>query len=103
MTQICFDSHSIGTPATDDHRADVRGPGAGYVFPSMMARKFIGKTAGKVVRLSDIYRIPKPIGALFAEDVDSANEVKDSADGVVLEFVSSATFASPDKAGEGLD
>jgi len=61
MTEVSFDSNAFGIPASDDHRADVCGPGAGYAIPLMMGRKFFGQTAAKVVRLADIYRIPSLI------------------------------------------
>jgi hypothetical protein len=84
-------------PATDDHRGDVRGPGAADVIELMMRRKFIGKTAGKIVRLTDVYRVPPAVAGLPAEDVDAAYGVKPRADGVVLKFVSPTAFATPDK------
>jgi hypothetical protein len=103
MTEIGFDSDSFGVPASDDHCADVCGPGAGYAVPSMMRRKFLGQTATKIVRLADIYRIPATIRPFLAEDVDAANLVERHTDCVVLEFVSRPARASPNDAREGID
>jgi hypothetical protein len=96
MTKVSFDSDSLGFPASDGHCADVRGPSAGYVIPLMMGKKFIGETAKKIVRLSDIYRIPK-CRPLQAKDVDAGDRVEfHSAEGKVLEFVPRAALADPD-------
>jgi hypothetical protein len=103
MTQISLDSQSFGVSASDDQRADVCGPGAGYVWPTMMRRKLIVQAALKVVRLSDVYRIPKTVSGTAAEDVDTGDRVKGHADCVVLKFVSRSAKPSPDEDGEGLD
>lgn len=95
MSQISFDGHACGIPATDNHCADVSGPGAANCVPPMVRRKFIGQTAQKVVRLADIYRIPKTIGALTAKDVDAADSIEDGTNRVVLEFVRRTAKALP--------
>jgi hypothetical protein len=45
MAQIGLDFESPlgGVRPGNDHCADVTGPGAGYVLPSVMARKFVGE------------------------------------------------------------
>ena len=103
MTQVCFDPHALGVPASDDHCADVRGPGAGNGIPTMMRSKFIGQTAAKVVCLSDIYRVPKPISALTTENINAADRVKSHSDSMVLKLVPSSASARPDKRRERLD
>jgi hypothetical protein len=75
MTEVGFDSNSFGVAASDDHCADMRGPSAGYVIPSIMRKKFIGDTTPKVVRLSNIYRVPQPIFSLSAEEHSSSEAV----------------------------
>jgi hypothetical protein len=104
MAQISLDSHPFGIPACDDHCADVRGSGAGYVTQPMVARKFIGETAAKVVRLSNIYRIPKPILPLMAEDVDAANGIEcDDSEFEVLKFVGRPASPPSSKPRKGVD
>jgi hypothetical protein len=103
MTQISLDSQSFGVPASDDHCADVRGPGAGYVWPTMMGRKLIVQAALKVVRLSDVYRIPKSVCGAAAENVDASNRVERHSDCVVLKFVLGSAKSSPKESWEGLD
>ncbi len=103
MTKISLDSQTLGVPASDDHRADVCGPGAGYAFPPMVRRKFVGQATMKVVRLADIYRIPETIGALLTKDVDATNLVERHTDCVVLEFVGRPTGPSPNETGERID
>jgi hypothetical protein len=78
MTQIGFDFETPlgGVVSANDHCTNVGGPCAGYILPPMMVRKFVGETAAKVVRLSDIYRIPPSVGGKVAEDIHSANGVK---------------------------
>lgn len=95
MTKIGLDSDSFGVPASDDHRADVCGPGAGYSRPLVMARKFIGETTPKIVRLSDVYRLPQQ-GYLSTKNVDSGNGVEDDvSERKVLEFVRPAAVPTP--------
>jgi len=79
MTEVSFDSNAFGIPASDDHRADVCGPGAGYAIPLMMGRKFFGQTAAKVVRLADIYRIPSLICGELAKNVNATDGVEGNA------------------------
>jgi hypothetical protein len=96
MTQIGLDPHSFGTPASDDHCADVRGPGAGYVIERVMRRKFVGQTSAKIVRLSDVYRIPSVVRCLMAEDINTGNDVeRDRADFEVLKFVGRSADPRP--------
>jgi len=78
MAQIGLDFETPlgGVRPGHDHCADVTGPGAGYVLPLMMARKFIGETTTKVVRLSDVYRIPPAVCGEVAENIDASNLVK---------------------------
>jgi hypothetical protein len=98
MTQIGLDSHPFGVPASDDHCADVSGPRPGYVDNTMVSRKFIGETTAKVVRLSNIYRIPKAISPLMAEDVNAADGVeRDVPDPVVVEFVPRTARPDPNE------
>ena len=99
MTQIRLDIEPPlgGVAAADDHSADVRGPGAGYAIPPMMRRKFVGQTATKVVRLSDILRVPSAVRSEFAENVNASYGVPGNAvDRVVIEFVPRAVYAGPD-------
>ena len=103
MTQISLNSQSFGVPASDDHCADVRGPGAGYVWPTMMGRKLIVQAALKVVRLADVYRIPKTICGAAAENVDASNRVERHSDCVVLKFVPRTAKSNPNEGREGLD
>lgn len=103
MTEIGFDSQSFGVPATDDHCADVCGPGSANAFPLMMRRKFVGQTSGKVVRLADIYRIPAIISRQPAKYVDAAKGIECHSDSVVLEFISPATGSGPNKTRKGAD
>ncbi len=96
MTKIGFDSQPFGVPATDDHRADVCGPGAGYAVPLMMGRKFIGQTSSKVVRLANICRIPATVSPLGTEDINAADLIEgNSPDCKVLKFVGSPVQAGP--------
>jgi hypothetical protein len=99
MAQIGFDSHSFGVAPGDNHCADMRGPGAGYVIPLMMRKKFIGETMPKVVRLSNIYRVPPPIvPPLFAEDIDASHGIKRNAiNGKVLKFVARPAESGPNE------
>jgi hypothetical protein len=62
----------------------------------MVRRKFVGQTSAKVVRLADIYRVPKAIYAASAEDINATNGIKDCSDGVVLKFVRSAAISLPE-------
>lgn len=72
MTKIGLDAHSFGVPSFDCEGGDVSGPMSAYAVPSVMGRKFVGETAGKVVRLSHIFRIQEArLGA--AEDVYAGN------------------------------
>jgi hypothetical protein len=103
MAQISLDSQSFGVPATDDHCADVRGPGAGYVWPTMMGRKIIVQAALKVVRLSNVYRIPKAVCGEAAENVDACDLVERHSDCVVLKFIPRPANSRPNEDGEGLD
>jgi hypothetical protein len=104
MTKVGFDSNPFGTPACDDPGADMCSPGAGYVTHPMVTRKFIGETAAKVIRLSDIYRIPSPILSLVAEDVDASNGIKcNGPEFEVLKFVRRAADPPPRKPREGVD
>jgi hypothetical protein len=83
--------------------ADVCGPGAGYVIPLVMRKKFIGETASKVVCLAHIYRMPMIAGRL-AENVDAAYGVKRNAiNGEVLKFVPRTTGPSPNDDGARAD
>jgi hypothetical protein len=59
MAQIGLDSHACGIPTFDHEGADVSGPMSAYALPLMMREKFIGKTSGKIIRLADIFRVPK--------------------------------------------
>lgn len=87
MTEIGFDSKTQGVVAGHMESADVRGPGGPNAFPSMVRRKFVGETAVKIVRLSDIYRIPVAVMGKLGEDVDARTNKVDGADGVVLKFI----------------
>jgi hypothetical protein len=88
MTQIGFDSHPFGVPASDDHGADVSGASPGYVCYPMVSRKFIGEASAKVVCLANIYRIPEPILPLMAKDVDARDGVEGHVSNpVVVKFV----------------
>jgi hypothetical protein len=99
MTQIGLDSHTLGVPADDGHCADVSGPRPGYAIPAMMRSKFIGQAAAKIVRLSDIYRIPKPVGSKFAENIDSADFVERNLPKFeVIKFVGRPAGSGPRKA-----
>ena len=69
MTEIGFDSQSLGISTLDDQCADVSGPMSAYTIPTMMCCKFIGEATQKIVRLSNIYRIPGGYGRGFAENV----------------------------------
>ena len=71
MTKIGFDLDTLGVPALNGSGGDMCGPMTAYAIPSMMGRKFIGETAQKVVRLADIFRIPKPIDGHAAKNVDA--------------------------------
>ena len=95
MTEISLDDQPFGFVPRDNERADVCGPGAADAFQPVMRRKFIGQTTAKVVRLTDIYRIPPQIGGLTAKDIDAADGVEHRADCVVLKFVSSAFNTGP--------
>lgn len=96
MTQIGLDPHSFGIPASDDHCADVRGPGAGYIREDMVRRKFVGQTSSKIVRLSDIYRIPSVVRCQMAEDINTGNGVEcDRFDFEVLKFVGRSADPRP--------
>ena len=106
MAQIGLDGDSIlgGVVPAYDHCADVSGPGAGYILPPMMARKFIGEASAKVVCLADIYRIPAAVRGLAAEDVDAADRIeRDVPEREVLEFIRRAAKAPPHKARGGVD
>jgi hypothetical protein len=70
MAKIGLDSHACGIPTFDHEGADVSGPVTAYAVPSMMGLKFIGKATGKIVRLSDIFRVPKSIGP-SGENIDT--------------------------------
>jgi len=73
MAEITFDSQAFGISTLDDQSADVSGPMSTYAIPMMVRRKFIGEATQKIVRLSNIYRIPGAYGRRFAEDVGSRN------------------------------
>jgi hypothetical protein len=70
MNEIGLDSHSFGIPTFDNEGAEVSGPMSAYCVPAMMGRKFIGDASSKIVCLSDIFRIPQPIGRR-AEDINA--------------------------------
>ncbi len=70
MTKIGLDSQALGVPSFNNEGSDVSGPMSAYAVPAMMGRKFIGETTQKVVRLSNIFRIPQPTGRR-AEDIDA--------------------------------
>jgi len=74
----------------------VRGPGGPNALPAMVRRKFIGKTAGKVVCLSDIYRVPTPLAGGATEDVNAASGAVERTDGVQLKLVSCTGCPAPD-------
>jgi hypothetical protein len=87
MTQISFDAQPLGVASVDTEGTYVGGPLAFGAFPAMMRRKFIGETAQKVVRLADIYRMPRICRPGFAEDVDARDGEKDGPDRVQIESV----------------
>lgn len=58
MPEIGFDRNAVGISSEYAKGADVRGPGGNNAIPSMMLPKLIGETAGKVVSLANIYRVP---------------------------------------------
>lgn len=95
MTQVRFDCQPGGVPAVDDHSADVRGPGSANAVPLMVQRKIIGQTAEKVVRLSDVFRIPAAVRRKGAEDIDAGDLIEDGPDAVVLEFVAGSAGTRP--------
>lgn len=97
MPQIGLDIQPGGFPPGDDHSAYVSGPGAANSPPLMMQRKFIGETAGKIVALSDVFRVPNPVRSTSAEDVNARNRIEDSPDRVVLKLVLNSADASPNK------
>lgn len=112
MTQIGLDIELTlgGVRPADDHCADVCGPGAGYVLPSVVGRKFIGETSAKIVRLADIfrladiYRMPPAIGGLIAKDVHPADLVKrDVSKCEVLKFVLGPAVPRPHETWGGVD
>lgn len=103
MTQIGLNTQAGGYAPIDDHCADVRGPGAANAFQPVVCRKFIGEASGKVVRLSDIFRIPSAIDSQSAEDVNARNSIEHGPDRVVVKFVSGSAFPGPDEAVSGVD
>lgn len=68
MNEIGLDSSALGIPTFDNEGAEVSGPMSVYAVPAMMGRKFVGDASAKIVRLSDIFRIPQPAGRR-AEDI----------------------------------
>ncbi len=62
MTEIGIDSQALGIPTFDNEGADVSGPMSAYAVPSMVGLGFIGEATQKVVRLSDVFRIPDAYG-----------------------------------------
>lgn len=106
MSQVGLDIDSPlgGVCPGDDHRADVSGPGAGYILPAMMARKFIGETASKVICLADIYRIPTSVSRLVARDVDAADGIeRDVSQCEVLKLILRTTHPGPNEGRDGVD
>lgn len=71
MPEISFDVPTQGIPAGDMERADVCSPTADNAIPLMMLPKFVGDASGKIVRLSDIDRLPIAVGSLPTEDVNA--------------------------------
>lgn len=96
MSKIGFDKLAVGISARYADGADVRGPSCNNAIPGVMMPKFIGETAGKIVYLSHIYRVPRIIQASLAEDVGASSSGKFGAYGMVLEFVADSASTDPD-------
>ncbi len=94
MSEISFNCEPHIAALGDRKGANVRGPGLYNALPTVMRRKFIGDTAGEIVRLSDIYRIPFPVERQLAENVNTGYFPVLGSDPVVVKFVERATDAS---------
>jgi len=82
MTQISLNSQPLGFSSIDTEGTYVGGPVTFGALPTMVRRKFIGQTAQKVVRLADIYRVPRVERSAFAGNIHSGNGKVDGPDRV---------------------
>lgn len=87
MSEVGLDIEAFREHSGNMQRAYVRGPGGNNALPGVMLRKFIGETAGKVVRLADIYRLPFVVRDLTAKNIDAGNNAIRGTDAVVLHFI----------------
>lgn len=82
MTQIGFDSQALGLATLNTEGTYMGGPVTCDGVPLMVRRKFIGDASQKVVRLSDIYRMPRILRPRLTENVDAWNGIEDGADSI---------------------
>jgi hypothetical protein len=72
-------------------------------IPAMVRRKFVGETAQKIVRLSDIYRVPIAVEGDFAEKIDSGPFEINGPDGMQLKLISSTACPRTENGSDGVD
>jgi hypothetical protein len=100
-SEVSFDTFTQGQVPGDVEGAEVSGPGGSNALPLMVKHQARGETVVEAFCFTDIYRIPVPIRGELARDVDAGPVEIDSADGVELKRIGSATLASPMNNGWG--
>lgn len=95
LPEIGFNTLSQGQLSRDMERAYVRGPGGPNAIPSVMPEEAASQSAAEVFRLADVAGVPRPVGGLFAEDVDAGPLVIVRPDGAEMEFVLATGSAGP--------
>jgi hypothetical protein len=95
MTQIGFDSQALGVASVSTEGTYVGGPVSPDGFPLMVRRKFIGDASPKVVRLANIYRVPRVERSGLTKDVDTRNGIKDRPERMQVECVFQPAFSRP--------
>ncbi|MGD9540793.1 MAG: hypothetical protein AB7V61_07655, partial [Methylocystis sp.] len=95
MTEIGFDSQSQGVVAGHMQGAYVGCASGSNALPIVMARKVVGDTTAKIIRLADIHRVPSQIWRELTEYVDSGSGIVAHADRVKLEIIFCFASAPP--------
>jgi hypothetical protein len=87
MSEVRLDLNALGVSSEHMQSADVCGPSSSNAIPGVMPRKLIGETAGKIVRLANIYRVPSAHRSRFTKDINPRLCVILHADFVKLELI----------------